>query len=274
MSSCLARLGLLLAFACLAGPVTASAAPSSDSTAQLLSAMDRTSTYGHPDEFHEFTGMRCYMARKYGCAMTHFLQAARYADKLSQLSIGLMYLNGEGIARDPVAAFAWVAIASERKYPQFLATRDRIWAGLDATQRAKAKALVDQLYPQYGDTVAKPRMAKILRRVASHMTGSLLGFGAGSIETMTPAQYFAFATMPGQAHGPAGSGGALPSCGASSIDGAPITGCGNEWVEWRWDPKQYFESRDAAWIGVVTVGPLQQVPGDAASDHPKNDGNR
>ena len=182
---------LFLSFATLA-TLAGSAAASDDpgkSTDEVLAAMDRTSTYGHPDEFHEFAGMHCYMARNYQCAMTHFLQAARYADKLSQLSIGLMYLNGEGVSRDPVAAYAWVAVAAERNYPQFLATRDRIWAGLDATQRAGAKAMVDQLYSEYGDATAKPRMAKVLRRVASHMTGSLLGFGASSIETMTPAQY-------------------------------------------------------------------------------------
>ncbi|SEI46629.1 hypothetical protein SAMN04487997_0814 [Frateuria terrea] len=266
------RLSLLLAtLAALACTAAASDDPPGKSADEVLAAMDRTSTYGHPDEFHEFAGMHCYMAGNYPCAMAHFLQAARYADKLSQLGIGLMYLNGEGASRDPVAAFAWVAIAAERKYPQFVATRDRIWAGLDATQRAAAAAMVDQLYPEYGDASAKPRMAKVLRRVASGMTGSLLGFGASSIETMTPAQYLGLATMPGLA---SGSGGAMPPCGASSIDGAPITGCGNVYAQWRWDPKQYFESRDAARTGVVTVGPLEQVRRDATSNHPASDGNQ
>ena len=101
-------------------------APAARTPSQILAAMDHTSTYGHPDQFNEFAGMHRYVAGDYAGAMKYFKEAARYADKLSQLSIGLMYLNGQGVARDPVAAFAWTAIAAERKYPQFLATRDAI----------------------------------------------------------------------------------------------------------------------------------------------------
>jgi hypothetical protein len=55
----------------------------------------------------------------------------------------------------------------------------------------------------------------------------------------------------------------MPACGARSIDGAPITGCGSLFVAWRWDPKQYFRIRDAAWTGTVTVGDLEKESGSA-----------
>ncbi len=222
------------------------AAPLQDQQSQkVLTAMGRSSTWGHPDEYGEFTGMQRYATGNYKAAMKYFLIGARYADKLSQLSIGLMYLNGEGVRKDPVTAFAWIAIAAERKYPQFLATRDAVWAKLDAQQREQARSKVEELYPEYGDTTAKRRMTLVLRWNHSQMTGSHLGFGSDSLSSLTPAQFNGI--------------GRMPECGADTIDGAPITGCGNINASWRWDPKQYFAVRDGAWIGKVSVGAMKQV---------------
>ena len=228
-----------------------STAPLQDAQSQeVLRAMSVSSTWGHPDEYGEFTGMQRYADGNFKAAMKYFLIGARYADKLSQLSIGLMYLNGQGVEKDPVAAFAWIAIAAERKYPQFLATRDAVWAQLDASQREQAKLLVEKLYADYGDPVAKHRMTLRLRWGRTQLTGSYLGFGSDSVSSVTPAQFFA--------GGNKGSG-AFPACGAKTIGGAPITGCGNIYASWRWDPKQYFEARDREWTGHVSVGALQSV---------------
>ncbi|MFC5526654.1 sel1 repeat family protein [Rhodanobacter ginsengisoli] len=241
-----ATVGSLLAFTATARTGEKAAAPLQDQQSQnVLAAMSRSSTWGHPDEYGEFTGMQRYAAGNYKAAMKYFLIGARYADKLSQLSIGMMYLNGEGVRKDPVTAFAWIAIAAERKYPQFLATRDAVWAQLDALQREQARAKVDELYPEYGDTAAKRRMTLVLRWNHSQMTGSHLGFGADSVSSLTPEQF--------------NGTGAAPPCGADTIDGAPITGCGNINASWRWDPKQYFAARDGAWTGKVSVGAMKQV---------------
>lgn len=222
---------------------------------ERLDAMSRTPTWGHPDLYGEFAGMQRYGAGNYKAAMKYFLIGARFADKLSQLSIGLMYLNGEGVQKDPVAAFAWVALAAERKYPKFLDTRDAIWAGLDVAQREQAKAMVERLYPEYGDATAKPRLANRMRWARTQLTGSLLGGQIGPIASVTPAQFFNGSNLPGS------SGGArMPDCGADTMAGLPITGCGvlaN--VKWYWNPKSYFEERDAEMTGTVTVGQLQQL---------------
>ncbi|MEO8777159.1 MAG: sel1 repeat family protein [Rhodanobacter sp.] len=222
---------------------------------EVLTAMSHTSTWGHPDQWGEFTGMQRFADGNFKAAMKYFLIGARFADKLSQLSIGLMYLNGQGVKKDPVAAFAWVAIAAERKYPQFLATRDSIWATLDTSQREQAKVLLAQLYPEYGDPAAKWRMTMRLRWGRTQMTGSYLGFGADSVSSETPAQFFS-----GQNKG----SGAYPACGAKTIGGAAITGCGNIYASWRWDPKEYFQARDQQWKGTVTVGQMEHV--DAAAN--------
>lgn len=236
-------LGLALAIP-VAQSHTAEAGDPPPSVDKVLAAMDRTSTWGHPDLFNEFAGMHRLKAGDYKAAMTYLKASSRYADKLSQLSVGLMYLNGRGVAKDPVTAFAWVAIAAERKYPRFLATRDAIWATLDAGQRAQAKTRVTQLYAEYGDPVAKPRMARALNLAKMQMTGSRLGFGTSAVTTLS-------------------ADSTPPACGADTIDGASQVGCGNIYAEWRWDPKKYFQVRDGAWKGTVTVGAIKQA-GDGA----------
>lgn len=232
---------------------TAHAATMQDKASQqVLAAMGRTSTWGHPDQYGEFVGMQAYASGDYAKAMKYFEVGARYADKLSQLSIGLMYLQGEGVAKDLVTAYAWLAVAAERKFPRYVATRDAVWDQLDDSQRQRANALFDQLSGEYGDAVAKVRMERALREARTQMTGSLVGYGASEVSSVTAAQFAAAEPSLGRFTGP------LPSCGARSIDGAPITGCGNIYVAWRWDPKQYFRIRDAVWYGTVTVGALEQ----------------
>ena len=65
---------------------------------KTLRAMNDASTWYHPDLFGEFAGVHRYAHREYAGAMKYFLIGAYYADKLSELSIGLMYLNGEGVS--------------------------------------------------------------------------------------------------------------------------------------------------------------------------------
>ncbi|WP_157956511.1 SEL1-like repeat protein [Dyella sp. C11] len=222
---------------------------------EVLAAMARTSTWGHPDEFGEFVGMRYYASGDYAKAMKYFDMGARYADKLSQLSIGLMYLNGEGVEKNPVMAYAWLSLAAERNYPRYVATRDAVGKQLDAGQRAQASEVLAQLSSEYGDEVAKRRLERELRQTRTTMTGSLVGYGSSYTGSLTYAQFVASAGA--NVLGRMGAN-AMPPCGARSIDGAPITGCDNLFVSWRWDPKQYFDVRDATWMGTVTVGDLQQ----------------
>jgi hypothetical protein len=218
------------------------ATPGSESKA-ALAAMNHTSTWGHPDEYGEFTGMRYYANGDYQNAMKFFLIGAHYADKVSQLSIGLMYLHGQGVQKDPVTAYAWIAIAAERHYPQFVATRDKVWSELDSQQRPQAKALTEQLSAQYGDGVAKPRMARELVDARSEITGAYQGYQNHSVYSYTANQFTGM--------------GPMPTCGSSTVNGSPTTGCNDLYADWRWDPKQYFQARDAAWTGTVTVGALK-----------------
>lgn len=209
---------------------------------KVLTAMNNASTWGHPDLFGEFAGMRRFAAHDYTGALKYFKIGAHYADKLSQLSIGLMYENGNGVAKDPVTACAWLAMAAERKYPSFMATRDGVCKALTPAQHDQAVAVLDKLMPAYGDAVAKPRMARELELARSQMTGSRLGFDSGVNQVS-----------------------ASDNCGGPTIyEGGvavPKAGCGamNYYDPSRWDPQQYFAARDAQWRGTVTVGDMDEV---------------
>jgi hypothetical protein len=207
---------------------------------RILSAMNVTSTWGHPDLFGEFAGMRLYSSGHYKAAMKYFKYGARFADKLSQLSIGLMYANGRGVKKDPVTACAWLALAAQRKFPSFIATRDRVCKELTPEQHEEAVAVLDKLLPDYGDKVAKKRMARALNMAMTEGTGSWLGFDSGANQVAATADC---------------SGRTMSEGGVTY----PRAGCGDPhfYDPARWDPKKYFAARDARWRGVVTVGALQ-----------------
>ncbi|HEY2397257.1 MAG TPA: sel1 repeat family protein [Rudaea sp.] len=154
-------------------------------THDTLDAMTNASTWYHPDLFGLTVGMRRYGHRQFAAALHYFEIGAQSADKLSQLSIGLMYLNGEGVAKDPVEAYAWLSIAAERDYPEFLATRDRVKATLSKAQLLQAETLRARLAERYGDDVAKRRMAVQLR------LGTLQPHEGYSYAPWEPQRYFA-----------------------------------------------------------------------------------
>jgi hypothetical protein len=234
--------------------VTASFAQSDGSNAppfqdmhskDVLRAMDNASVSGHPDQEGEFQGILHYAKRDYAGAMKYFLDGARYADKLSQLCIGLMYLNGNGVRKDPVMAYAWFAIAAERKYPRFVVTRDQTWAQLNNDQRIQATAMAQKLSMEYGDAVAKPRMVAQLRQDMLQGTQSHIGYDDGRVQSYKP----------GRPYGTDDT----TSCAVSSIGSAPISGCNNIFAGDPLKSNQYFQTRDAEWQGTVTVGPIQNA---------------
>ena len=228
--------GALFALGCvLAGPTraanpapAASMAPADDGFIQReLVAMNNSSTNGHPDLFGQYTGWRLYADHDYVGAIKYFTMGAYYADKVSQLCLGLIYLNGNGVPADPVKAWAWLSLAAERGYPEFVATRDRVWSQLDAAQRTQAEAAVKTLAATYGDAVAQPRMLAALRMALSQRTGSRTGFDAGAY---------------------------MPNSGPTLTPDPD-----NLRSRWYWDPRKYFAGRGAQWKGSVSVGPLKNL---------------
>ena len=189
----------------------------------------------HPDIHYRTKGMQAIDAGRPADALRYFMRAAFYADKPSQAMIAEMLWNGEGQAKDPALAYAWMDLAAERKYTLFVQQRERYWNAMDDAARARAAAEGQELYATYGDAAAKPRIARLLRRELASITGSRTG-ATGALTVIV--------------RGPGGS--------TRTIDGSQL------FNPKYWNPDRYQAWQDAIWakprIGQVDVGAVETVP--------------
>lgn len=243
--------GVMLTFVASASMAAADGqhADTQPSSKQIVGAMDAASTWGHPDLFGEFAGMRRYAKGDYKGALKYFRIGARYADKPSQLAIGMLYANGLGVDKDLVTGCAWLSLAASRKYPKFVATQHKYCAQLTSVQDKQVAAALDKLRDEFGDKVGRKRMTLVLRTARTEATGSHIGFDFGIV-----------GKLPGGALGRAAGSRCNSSLTVAGIPW-PTKGCvgGTFWSADRWDPKIYFALRDANLGGSVTVEPLENV---------------
>lgn len=129
----------------------------------------------HPDMRHRQQGHQAQVSGRLEEARDHFRAAARYADKLSQAALAEMWWNGKGGSADRAIGYAWMDLAAERGTPFLLAQRERYWAALAPDERLRAVKEGRELYAQYGDPVAKPRLERELRAGLRNVTGSRTG---------------------------------------------------------------------------------------------------
>lgn len=224
---------LLIVLAIAVGNESGFAGENNSSHREIISSSGFLSA--HPDIRWRAEGTRAYEEGKHALAASHFRRAARFADKPSQAMYAEMLWTGAGIAKDPVAAYIWMDLAAERHYRPFLIKREQYWQALTPEQRERAIDEGLQIYAEYGDDVAKPRLELQLRRGGRGATGSRLG-SVGALRVMVP--------------GPGGNWIEIP---ASHYYAAQY-----------WQPEQYWRWQDRIWKappeGHVEIGPLKQVP--------------
>jgi hypothetical protein len=232
----------------LAAALALAAAPALD--AQQLSkseqaALRPVSEYHYDQVFRE-NGFEAYRRGDFAWARRHFLSAARYADKTSQLALSTIYANGEGVARDLALAYAWADLAAERGFPKFVARREQLWAELDEAGRARAIEEGAKLYAEYGDAVAKPRHQSQLDRATFRTMGRRPAL-RGAVDT------YVYSGCSGTRNAVSGLGGG--SCFVPDY-----------FDDENWESDAYWRVQDSVWgggSGTVEVAPLQR-PEDAA----------
>lgn len=223
--------GMVLAIA-MAAPLGVWAQAPDATEQQIMASAGFLSA--HPDLLNRGRGWAAYSRGDHAEAMTYFRRGARYADKPSQGMVAEMLWNGQGAQRDPVLAYAWMDLAAERGYEGFTILRERYWQALDPAQREAAVERGQAVYAEFGDAVAKPRIATVLRRARNQVTGSRVGMvGNLRIEIAGP--------------------GGIPQ----SIDGSQY------YAEKFWDPEAYQAWHDAVWkkplVGRVDVGEVEPL---------------
>lgn len=239
------HLAIALALAAAAGP----APPTSPSDVQgVMAPTDRMAarefdertrmSREFPNELWRLYGSDAIAKGDYGDAIRHFTHAARYGDKYSQHRISLLYWHGAGVEQDRALAYAWADLAAERLYPSFVVLREKIWMALDEAERARALQVGQALYDEYGDEVAKPRLAQAIASSTRQITGSRTGFYDGRLQVI----------------GPSRGGGLMGDVG--NFDLSPM------YAGWRRDAGRYWAVEDAVWAhGHVDVGEVQRTDG-------------
>ena len=184
----------------------------------------------HPDQRYRRLGLEAMERGEHEWALRWFRKAARFADKASQAMVAEMFWDGIGTAVDKARAYAWMDLAAERHYRSFLVKREHYWNALDAAARERALDIGAQVYAEFGDAVAKPRLEAQLRRGSRASTGSRLG-ARGNLRVYTA--------------GPGGSLSWQPDYYAAR----------------HWEPEAYWQEQDRIWKnplrGTVRVDPLQ-----------------
>jgi hypothetical protein len=187
--------------------------------------------YGHPNEMWRYRALRALKLEQTQRALEDFRRAARYGDKFSQHSLSLMHWHGAGTAADRAQAYVWADLAAERGYRDLLLLREKMWMEMNARQRARALLLGEEMYAQYGDDVAKPRMERAMRRALANATGSRVGAATDRIEFLNV--------------------GATAGLGLSARD---------FYEKERWRAGTYWREQDRQWEARVIVRPLEQLP--------------
>lgn len=195
----------------------------------------------HPDLRWRKIGLERYEEGRLDTALEAFIRSSRYADKGSQAMVAEMYWKGEGTEVDRAQAYAWMDLAAERGYKDFLAVREHYWAALDEAERKRALAVGQGIYADFGDDVAKPRLERKIDQGRRKTTGSRTGF-KGALTVLLPG------------------------------NGNWITLDGEQYYNDKfWQPELYFEWQDQIWRepykGRVEVGAVTEVgaaPGSAS----------
>ena len=207
-----------------------------------LDRAEALARYGHPNEMWRYRGLRELKRERPETAVGYFRQAARYADKFSQHALSLLHWHGVGVERDRAQAYVWADLAAERGYRDLLVLREKMWLEMDAAQRAQALQRGHDMYMQFGDEAAKPRMEWAMRRALASATGSRVGATTDRI------QFWEYGATEG-------------------VNLSPRDFYATE----RWKAETYWREQDRQWKAKVIVLPPEPVPDAPAAEDARGD---
>ena len=205
----------------------------------------------HPDVLHRERGLAALEDGEFGDAMEEFKRSAFFADKGSQAMIAEMYWSGQGVSEDRVLAYIWMDLAAERGYPLMIGKRESYWNALSSAEQQRAVTEDRNVFDEFADHVAKPRLEAILRSGKRQSPGSRVGGSSAFVDVYTE---ISRTSLRGEAQGTY-----RPQYYAARY----------------WNPRSYWEHVDLAWAkppqGVVEVLPLSTLDKDGAGEPGQQD---
>lgn len=201
--------------------------------------MGATFFNAHPDLQWRAEGLRAWRQGNHAKAMRDFLSAARHADKLSQAMVGQMHWEGLGTPVDRALGYAWMDLAAERGYHNFVQLRELYWSALTADEQADAIARGQAVWADHRDRVAKPRVERAMKQALRNITGSRTGFTSAGL-----------------------------TVSVRTASGEVVTVPAPEYYSPKYyDPEQYWCTQDAYWsrplnpeVAVGELTPVTELP--------------
>jgi TPR repeat protein len=106
--------------------------------------------------------------QNYSEAFALYSQAAQWGHKGAQYVLGELYLQGKGVARDPVAGYAWLQVAAEAPDREFIKARNAAGKKLSDSEKQEADVLAEKIAAAYG-VEASGVICKKEGRVGTHI---------------------------------------------------------------------------------------------------------
>jgi hypothetical protein len=97
-----------------------------------------------------------------------------------------MYLNGQGVNKDRVAASAWYRLAAERGIKEFVQISDQYMNSLDAEETALSDQQFIQLRKKYGDLALLMKAVKADFEILKTRTGTRLSGDSSTVMVIDP----------------------------------------------------------------------------------------
>jgi hypothetical protein len=113
-------------------------------------------------------------------------ELAPIGDKYGQYMVGLMYLTGQGVDEDTVAASIWFRLAAERGIKEFVQISNQHMNSLDAEETALSDQQFIQLRKKYGDLALLMKAVKVDYEILRTRTGTRLSGDSTMVTIVDP----------------------------------------------------------------------------------------
>lgn len=107
-------------------------------------------------------GMKYYAASNFEKAHREFRQAAKFGDTSAQFNLGVMYYRGEFVARDPILAYAWLALAAQEPEYMEQGLHLKIYKGFSDEQKKLADLAYQELFRQFSAGAIEESLLPVL----------------------------------------------------------------------------------------------------------------
>lgn len=103
-----------------------------------------------------------FAAERYQLALKEFSSLAALGHAGSQFNLGAMYFLGQGVDKNTVEAYAWIALAAQAEHAMAITLRDRLWGRFNNVEREQAETRFAELQDSVGVAALQKNLWPVL----------------------------------------------------------------------------------------------------------------